>query len=164
VGAVVTLAAAEAVYCLNMVAQALLGDLLPADRIWMDGPGVVAHLWTLFTEACFLFNPSKSAHSALMLKGPLLQMTLAALCLHCSNPAHGLVEHERFARLLLAPMSTFSSSLQACAHPGLQRWLPSSSSLSPEQLGACGTNVQAALRHQVRRVTAANKSCQAGFA
>jgi hypothetical protein len=151
------LAVAEAVYSFNMVAEALLEHAATEDNSdWVSTAVTLTHLWCCFMEACILFHSRKLAPAALLLTGPLLQLVAATLE-HCT--ATKTVQHvrKRLMRLLCQPMFVFVLALAPSAHPGLRRWLPSSSSssssssrLSPQQVEVCGANINVGLQQQVR--------------
>jgi hypothetical protein len=152
---------AETVYALNLVAEALLASTHPEDNSW--GAVVVSELWCRLTEACLKFHPSKSAHAALLLTGPLLQMVVQAVkCL--ISPEHSQYRRQKLALLLWQPAPVMRAALQTSNHPGLQQWLPHSS-LSRAQMEACSMNIKAALQQQVRlqeieaRVTTPGSCC-----
>jgi hypothetical protein len=154
--------ATEAVYFLNLVAKTLLVFIgKETGRKWVSASGIVVHLWCCLIEARFLFNSSKSAPAALLLTGPLLQLVVLTLKQYVKTaPSPRL--HERLRRVLWVPMSACACAMHASAHPGMRRWLPSSSSssssssnLSQLQLDACGRRIKAALQQQVRRATGA---------
>lgn len=145
-------AAAEAVYSLGLAARAHVEAVLLGDSSTVAAAATVAYCWCSFIEACRTFTSSKSAHAALLLTGPLLQL-VARILERPRIPAPLNVRLNKLNQLLLVPVTTFQSALHPSAHPGLQRWLPGSSSLSPQQLEVCDVNVRTALQQQVRQGT-----------
>jgi hypothetical protein len=142
--------AAEAVFALSLAAASLLENPPGMDSSRVGIARFVASSWCSFNEACFLFNPNKSAPAALLLTTPLLQL-MAALPQHIKNVKQG---PDSFMKLMGSAVATFDVALDSPSHPGLRHWLPnSSSSLSPQQLEVCDINIRAALQQQVRQAT-----------
>jgi hypothetical protein len=118
----------------------------------MAGSSAPLQLWHAFLAACKVFNKSKPALPGVLLSGLLVHLMKEVLSVPRGPPAN-MPTADLVLSLVAACHSTYAHATRPYCHPGLQRWLPSSSSLSPAQLAVCGANLQAALQQQVRLVS-----------